>query len=443
MNFRFIKPVLKASEHYINKRFCSKSITAILKNNNIGDTVAIKVTMYIHFYLYKYDSFVTIYYLLQGWIKSLRKQKDNVFIDLSDGSSEKKIQIVLPLALVEQHLSTGASVNVVGTLTLSPKGQLELHASKLDIYGECVITNGYPFAPRKTYSSEYIRQFLHFRPRTNKFASLLRVRNTANVAIHNYFNSEGFVHIHTPILTSNDSEGAGEVFTVLPDNTELLKSMVRENIPLEEAFFDKKAYLSVSGQLHLEAAAHGLTKVYSFGPTFRAENSKTRLHLSEFYMLESEIAFLDELSQLTSEVEKLVKTITKSILDSSQEDIAICRNKENSTDFSWLNSKFAIMPYTEALDILEKNRSKLKQYNPVEGFSKEHEIFLVGYNGGIPIFIIDWPKEMKAFYMRECKYDNTKVRKIYWNYFILLIDLNFKGVSTGFVGFQCRGSSRR
>lgn len=339
----------------------------------------------------------------------MRKQKDHLFIDLSDGLSEQKLQIVLPKKIYNKTIGTGASLNVSGTINISPNGQKELHASQVDVYGECIISDGFPFGPKKHYAPEYIRQFLHFRPKTNKFGSLLRIRNAATLSIHNYFNAENYILIHTPIVTSNDSEGAGEVFKIIPDNTVLLKSMAKEGVSVEEAFFDKKTFLTVSGQLHLEAVAHGLSKVYTFGPTFRAENSKTRLHLSEFYMLEVETAFMDRIENLTSEIEKLIKNVTRHIVDTFERDISVCR-EDKKVDFPWLDKKFAVMQYTEAVNILEQNKQKLKHsYNPRDGFSKEHEVFLVKFNEGIPVFVIDWPKEMKAFYMKECDHDCSKV----------------------------------
>lgn len=278
----------------------------------------------------------------------------------------------------------------------------------MEIYGPCVISDGYPFAPRKDYSPDYIRKYLHFRPRTQKFSSLLRIRSATVNAIHNFFTQEKYVNIHTPILTSNDCEGAGEIFKVLPDCATLLKSMAKDGVPIEQSFFDNKAFLSVSGQLHLEAAVHGLSKVYSFGPTFRAENSKSRLHLSEFYMLETEIAFIDRIEHLLDNVEKLIKSVTNTILETLEDDVKICQT--NNLNVSWLNKAFEIITFDDANQIVTKNLDKFTgRPNSNGGFSKEQELFLVNHFGNVPVFVINWPKKFKPFYMKESKSDNTKV----------------------------------
>ncbi|VEN50308.1 unnamed protein product [Callosobruchus maculatus] len=373
-------------------RHCSsytQSVLSLLKNRAVGDRVNLK-----------------------GWIKSQRKQKENIFLDLSDGSTDKKLQVVLTKSLWKEGITPGASIYVSGILSQSPRGQLEVHAEDVGVYGECTVTDGYPFAPRKHYPPEYIRQYLHFRPRTNKFASLLRVRSAATVAIYEYFSSKGYTNIHTPVLTSNDCEGAGEVFTAIPENKCLSKSMAKEGVDLDEAFFDTKAFLTVSGQLHLEAAVHGLSKVFCFGPTFRAENSRTRFHLSEFYMLEAEIAFLEKLEHLTGMVEQAVKDLTRMIVDKAEPDINICSGEARS-DLSWLDKKFTTVDYDSAAKILNENNDEFKEkFNPMEGFSKEHEMFIVKYFDNVPTFIINWPKEMKPFYMKECSGINSKVFEI-------------------------------
>lgn len=316
------------------------------------------------------------------------------------------MQIVLPSNLYKEKFSPGASVNISGTLGASPSGQVELCASNIELYGQCVISEGYPLSPKKHYNPEYVRQYLHFRPRTQKFSSLLRVRSAAVSAIHEYYRRENYIQIHTPTITSNDCEGAGEIFKVVPDSNDLLKSMVKEDIALDESFFGKKAFLSVSGQLHLEVAVHGLSKVFSFGPTFRAENSRSRLHLSEFYMLEAEIAFMNELNDLIEHVEHLVKSVTKNILNTAVSDI----NHFEDKNFSWLDEKFPILTYKEAKDILKNNVEKLEETQNFEkGFSKEEELFLVNHLGGVPIFVINWPKNMKPFYAKECENDTTEV----------------------------------
>lgn len=341
-------------------------------------------------------------------MKSLRKLKENTFFDVSDGSTSQKLQVCSPSLLKPDNLTVGSSVIVKGCLDLSPKGQLELKANNIQVCGECVLDDGYPFLPRKVYSSEYVRQYMHLRPRTNKFAALLRVRNEATFAIHQHFKLEGYIHIHTPILTSNDCEGAGEVFTVRPECDKTLKDMAKPNVPLDEAYFNSKVFLTVSGQLHLEAVAHSLSKVYSFGPTFRAENSKSRLHLSEFYMVEAEAAFIDKLEQLTQTVEKLIKNVTEIVLNQIADDINCCA--ENNSAQSWINKTFPVVTYDECVDILDKNRGKYTtKFNEKIGFTKEQELFLVKHCGNVPTFVINWPKNNKPFYTRECENDPSKV----------------------------------
>lgn len=341
-------------------------------------------------------------------MKSLRKLKEVTFFDVSDGSSAKKLQVFVPRSLKPDNLTIGASVIVKGSLSTTLSGQLELKADSIEVCGECKLTDGYPFLPKKKYSPEYVRQYIHLRPRTNKFAALLRIRSEATYAIHQHFKSEGYINIHTPVLTSNDCEGAGEVFTVRPECEKTLKGMAKPNVPLDEAYFNTKTYLTVSGQLQLEAVAHGLSKVYTFGPTFRAENSRSRLHLSEFYMIEAETAFVDKLEQLTQMVEKLIKNVTENVLNSANDDIKCC--EENTTTEDWIHKSFPVITYNECVCILNENQGKYNGlFNEKAGFTKEHEMFLVKYCGNVPTFVINWPKSMKPFYTRECESDPTKV----------------------------------
>lgn len=183
----------------------------------------------------------------------MRKMKDIVFIDVSDGSCSEGLQVLISKSKQPKTLTYGASVEASGSLVMNKNGQLELAAEDLTVVGPCIVIDGYPFAPRKSYSPDYVRQFLHLRPRTNTFGALLRVRDAASYAINEHFRNNGYTQIHTPILTSNDSEGAGEVFRVIPDNDNLVREMAKDGMSLDEAYFDSKTYLTVSGQLHLEA----------------------------------------------------------------------------------------------------------------------------------------------------------------------------------------------
>ncbi|XP_045478786.1 probable asparagine--tRNA ligase, mitochondrial [Harmonia axyridis] len=349
--------------------------------------------------------------IMKGWIANVRKQKQHIFLDLNDGSTSDRLQVIVPSSLDcnIKDLLPGSSVRMMGFLTLSPKGNVEVFAKDLKVLSKCSTEEGYPFAPRKQYSPEYLRQYFHLRSKTRKFSSLLRVRSAAAFAFHSAFKDEGFTNVHTPILTSNDCEGAGEAFKVVPDNENLLKQMAKPKIPSDEIFFDRKSYLTVSGQLHLEAIANGLGKVYTFGPTFRAENSKSRLHLAEFYMIEAEIPFLQEIKPLLKTVEGLIKKVTSHLLENNLADIHTCQELQKN-ELEWINKEFPILTYDEALKIIADCSSEFQE--PVDlqnGIKKEHELFLVKYLGNIPTFIIDWPKDDKPFYMKEKSDDNTKV----------------------------------
>ncbi|XP_060530715.1 probable asparagine--tRNA ligase, mitochondrial [Cylas formicarius] len=368
--FRNVNPIFKRL-YRVNE-----SIAHFLKNGKVGQDITVK-----------------------GWIKSLRKQKELIFIDLNDGSTPQRLQILLPSKMSPQKLTVGSSIEATGTITLSPKGNLEVSADNVHLYCDCDVNAGYPFAPRKHYSPEYVREYLHLRPRTRTFMSVLRVRDRAVIEINNYLNNQGYINIHTPILTSNDCEGAGETFNVVPERIDLVKSMAKENVSHDEIYFDNKVYLSVSGQLHLEVAAHALSKVFTLGPTFRAENSKSRFHLSEFYMLEAEIAFLTKLEDLMGIIEDLIKSVTQILIDKCAGDIEMCRGDKR--DFTWLNKNFEVVTYKEAMNIF---KNKMHKEMPISGkIPKEYELELVEYFDNIPVFIIDWPKQMKPFYMKECE----------------------------------------
>lgn len=324
---------------------------------------------------------------------------------MSDGLSPQKLQVTIPATAKPEKLNVGASVVVKGYLGKTPNGQFELNAEEVAVCGPCPLTEGYPFLPRKTYSAEYIREYLHLRPKTNKFASLLRIRSQAASAINEHFKSEGYINIHTPILTSNDCEGAGEIFKVLPESESVLKSMKKADKSNDEAYFDCKAYLTVSGQLHLEAAALALNKVYTFGPTFRAENSKSRLHLSEFYMVEAEIAFTSNIEDLIVGIEKLLKESTDKVVSTCADDIEISRDE--IVNYDWIAKEFPVLTYDEAKEILDKH-FKIKIAHEAD-FTKEQELLLVKYCGDLPTFIINWPKRIKPFYMRTCTDNEERV----------------------------------
>lgn len=342
---------------------------------------------------------------VQGWVHAVRKMKNNIFIDIADGSTPKLFQVVVPKGTKPDKLSYGSSITAEGKLALTPNGRIELRADNLVVIGTCDVMDGYPFAPRKTYPEEYVRRYLHLRPRTKTFQSVLRLRDIASASIESHLRNKGFINIHTPILTSNDCEGAGELFLVKPCSKDLLEKMQKPDVSEEEAYFNTKTFLTVSGQLHLEAIVRGLTKVYTFGPTFRAENSKSRLHLSEFRMLEAEVAFVNSIDNVMDDVELLIKNVTKDIFEKGASDM----HEMQCHELQWLNKTFTRMTYDEAVNILKAN-SKCFQHSDISGtFTKEHELFLIEHNNNIPIFIVNWPKESKPFYMKECENDASKV----------------------------------
>ncbi|XP_058449832.1 probable asparagine--tRNA ligase, mitochondrial [Malaya genurostris] len=349
---------------------------------------------------------------LKGWVKTIRKMKDNVFLDLNDGSCATNFQLALSKSLLRET-AYGSSVDVCGTLERTAKNQQELKVDKLRELGKCPLSEGYPFYPKKSYAPDYIRNYLHLRPQNSTISSTLRVRHHAVKCFTNHLEKEGFFQMHTPIITSNDCEGAGEAFLVKPASRQLLQMISKKDVPLEERYFDGPSFLTVSGQLHLEALAHGLGKVYSFGPTFRAENCKSPIHLSEFYMLELEEAFLDSLEELSNRIESLVKSATKSLLDVAVEDVALVREKSTTftieESFAWLEKPFPRISFREAINVLQQNKSKLKgTIQPENGINKEQELFLV-HHFQSPVFVLSWPKLIKSFYMRECEHDSDLV----------------------------------
>ncbi|KAF9814464.1 hypothetical protein SFRURICE_000191 [Spodoptera frugiperda] len=358
-------------------------ISAVLEKPNVGNVTEIK-----------------------GWVKNLRKQKDLIFADVSDGSCAQKLQIVIPKHLTTDALTYGSSVSITGKLSKSPRGQLELVAEDVKVLGSCVVLDGYPFNPRTTHPPEYTRQYLHLRSRTNYTSAILRIRSAVTKHIHDYFASNNYTNIHTPILTSNDCEGAGEVFKVQPDSEATIKAMMQENKDRDSVYFGSKTFLTVSGQLHLEAVCRGMGNVYTFGPTFRAENSRSRLHLSEFYMLEAELAFCETLNHLQGAIEDLLKYVFVETRNTNEADLFLI-DKNNKAP-SWVDKEFVTLTYDEARQILLKKGSTLTD----EGINKEQELTLVEHCNGVPVFVVRWPKDMKSFYMKECSEDSTKVEAL-------------------------------
>uniref|UniRef100_A0A3P9IJQ5 asparagine--tRNA ligase n=1 Tax=Oryzias latipes TaxID=8090 RepID=A0A3P9IJQ5_ORYLA len=335
---------------------------------------------------------------IQGWIRSFRPQKQNLFLHVNDGSSLKSLQVIAPAAMNDPLLGFGCAVEVRGILKKSPhsKQPVELEAEQIRVIGECNPVD-FPFKIKERHSLEYIRQFLHLRCRTNAFSSLLRIRSEATAAVHSYFKNNGFLLIHTPTITSNDCEGAGELFQVEPPGTTFAN---------EGSFFSVPVYLTVSGQLHLEVMSGAFPRVYTFGPTFRAENSQSRRHLAEFFMVEAEISFTESIEDLTKVMAELFRSVTESVLAHCEEDVDLFHKYvapgHRDTLDDMLRKSFPVITYSEAIDILKRS-SETFTYPTDWGcdLMTEHEKFLVKHCGNIPVFVTDYPYDLKPFYARD------------------------------------------
>jgi asparaginyl-tRNA synthetase len=352
------------------------------------------------------DQAVTI----QGWVRTKREQKEFCFVEVNDGSSMVGLQALLSADLPDygdliKRLNTGASVEIAGTLVESPaKGQrIELKASSLTLHGEAD-PETYPLQ-KKRHSFEFLRDIAHLRARTNTIGAVFRVRNACAAAVHQFFQERGFLWVHTPIISANDCEGAGELFTVT--NLDL------KNVPKDRAgeidygqdFFGRRAFLTVSGQLEAEIMAMAFTNVYTFGPTFRAENSNTSRHLAEFWMIEPEMAFCN-LDGNMDLAEAFLKHIFKSVLESCPEDMEFFNQRIDDTVLATadniINSEFPRITYTEAIALLEKADRKFDY--PVSwglDLQSEHERYLAEELFKKPLIVTDYPTAIKAFYMRQ------------------------------------------
>ena len=305
-----------------------------------------------------------------------------------------------------QKLTTGCSVAITGVVVPSQgQGQsFELQATKVHVYGWVEDPDTYPMAPKR-HSMEYLREYAHLRPRTNITGAVMRVRNSLSQAIHRFFHENGYLWVSTPIITTSDCEGAGEMFRVSTLDLLNVPKTEKGEVDFSEDFFGKEAFLTVSGQLNVESYACSLSKVYTFGPTFRAENSNTSRHLSEFWMVEPELAFasLDDVADLA---EDMLKYVFKAVLQERPDDMEFFAKRINSEAVSRLeaivNSNFVHMDYTDAIEIL-KNCGKKFEY-PVEwgvDLQSEHERYLAEEHVGAPIILKNYPRDIKAFYMRQ------------------------------------------
>lgn len=347
---------------------------------------------------------------VKGWVRTRRDSKAGLsFIALHDGSCFDPVQVVALNNLDNyadvQRLTAGCAVTATGRLKESQgKGQaLEIEATAIEVNGWVENPDTYPMAAKR-HSIEYLREHAHLRPRTNVIGAVARVRNCLSQAIHRFFHEHGYFWISTPILTASDTEGAGEMFRVSTLDMMNLPRDDEGNVDYTEDFFGKETYLTVSGQLNVETYACALSKVYTFGPTFRAENSNTSRHLAEFWMIEPEVAFAD-LSDIAQLAEDMLKYVCKAVLEELPDDMAFFAKHINRDSISRLqqlvNSEFVRMDYTDAIEIL-KNCGKTFEF-PVEwgvDLSSEHERYLAEEHVGAPIIMQNYPKDIKAFYMR-------------------------------------------
>ncbi|MBD3648645.1 MAG: asparagine--tRNA ligase [Pseudomonadales bacterium] len=355
---------------------------------------------------------------VRGWVRSKRDSRAGIsFISINDGSCFDAIQAVVPneVANYEEevlHISTGCAVIITGELVESQgKGQtVEIQAAEVEVVGWIDEPETYPIA-KKRHTFEYLRSVAHLRPRTNTFGAITRVRTALAHAIHDYFYRNGFHWINTPIITGSDCEGAGELFRVSTLDFVNLPRDAGGKTDFGEDFFHQEAYLTVSGQLNVEAYCLAMSKVYTFGPTFRAENSNTSRHLAEFWMVEPEIAFSD-LNDNADLAEDLLKSILKTVLDECEDDMAFFEQRIDKDVITRMrtviDSSFERMDYGEAIDILHKSGKKFEF--PVEwgaDLQSEHERYLTEAHVGRPVVLMNYPKEIKAFYMRLNDDDRT------------------------------------
>ena len=341
---------------------------------------------------------------LSGWIRTNRFQGFGGFIAFNDGTCFKNLQLVyskdLPNIEEISHLLTGAAIYVEGEIVLTPeqKQPFELHVAKLEVLGQ--VDADYPLQ-KKRHTFEYLREIAYLRPRTNTFSALYRVRSVLALGIHEFFQGKGFVYVHTPEITANDAEGAGQTFTIT--------TLDNEGKPSETDFYGKKASLTVSGQLHVEPFALAFRDVYTFGPTFRAEKSNTPRHASEFWMIEPEIAFAD-LDDDMELMEETIKFCINYVLEKCPDEMAFFDSMIAPGLLDKLHAvlakPFAKMPYTEGIEILKKaveNGQKF-EYSKIEwgmDLQSEHERYLAENVVKGPMFLYNYPKDIKAFYMRE------------------------------------------
>lgn len=361
---------------------------------------------------------------VKGWVRTKRTSKQVTFIMLNDGSTIHNIQVVIDSdKLTEstlQDITTGASLSVQGAIVASPREaqSVELQATSIEVLGTAI---DYPLQPKK-HSLEFLREIAHLRFRTNTFGAVSRVRHAISYAIHEFFHEQGFVYLHTPIITAVDAEGAGEMFGVSTLNMTQVPKTPDGQVDFKKDFFGQKTSLTVSGQLEAEAAALGLGAVYTFGPTFRAENSNTARHLAEFWMIEPEVAF-NELADNMALAESFLKYVIRFVVDHCKDDLEFLQKRALEAQPSQaarrqelplleklqhvLSHPFTCITYTEAIDILQTSKpNKEKKFvYPIQAWGcdlqSEHERYLVEEHFKKPVIITHYPSIIKAFYMRQ------------------------------------------
>lgn len=372
---------------------------------------------------------------VKGWVRTKRGSKNVSFIAMNDGSTINNVQIVVDVnpetAPLLEKIHTSAALAITGELVESSgsKQSVEVHAKNMEILG-AADPNDYPLQPKK-HSLEFLREKAHLRYRTSTFSAIARIRHAMIFAIHKFFNDNGFYNIHSPIITGSDAEGAGEMFQVTTLDLKQIPKNEDGEIDFQSDFFGKAANLTVSGQLEAELAALALSKVYTFGPTFRAENSNTTRHLAEFWMIEPEMAFYD-LKDNMDLAEEFLKYLIRYALEHCREDLEFLNQRlvqeekglkqEERSDLDLLerlqfvlDNDFKRVSYTEAIDILKNSKpNKKKKFKYLIGswgadLQSEHERFLVEKHFQSPVILFDYPKEIKAFYMRQNE-DNKTVR---------------------------------
>lgn len=338
---------------------------------------------------------------LGGWVRTNRAQKEFGFINLNDGTSLNNVQVVYEQNLKNfekvQKLISGSSIKVKGKVVLTPDRNQDFEVKATEIEILCQTDETYPIQPKR-HTREFLREQAYLRPRTNLFNAVFRMRSVLAFAIHKFFQEKGFVYVNSPLITSNDGEGAGELFTVTT------KKEFTKNTCFKDDFFGKRAYLTVTGQLQAEAYAQAFRNVYTFGPTFRAENSNTQKHASEFWMIEPEMAFCDLEGDMNI-AEEMVKYLIKEALEKLPEEMKLFDSFVEKGLIERLNvvlnNKFNRVTHAEAIEILQKSKVKFEN-KPEQGkdLASEHEKYLTDVYFKSPVFITNWPKEIKAFYMR-------------------------------------------